>query len=286
MKALEINHLHKYFDHHHVLNDVNLSINQGEIFNLVGANGCGKSALLQVLAGLETKTSGNISLFDQPISQQVAQINHRVAYVNQDVFSYTNLTGTALINKSVSQTDEHSRITELISLFQFDPDKAVQLYSHAEQARLAIILTLLRKADVYLFDEPFTNLDPQNIAHLQKELVKLKRHGKTILLVTNDLAPAEKSADHFGIMRDGSIIEQGQLTDLHYFNDVDVTITTAIPVEIPVGQISVANFEYHNYHQVSFTVNHNDLNQLITLLAKYQIDNLTVTRSSRKNIFN
>lgn len=286
-KFIEVTKLHKFFGKVHALNDVNLTVNQGEIFGFIGPNGAGKSTLIRILSGLLKKSSGSATVFCQPVFIRSQHINQKVAYIPGEITLWPNLSGGEIIDYLLKLRGQShtARTDELIELFKLDPTKKARSYSKGNRQKVVIIAALSADADLFLFDEPTSGLDPLHERSFQNEILKLKQAGKTVLLSSHILSEVEKVVDHVGIIRDGHIIKQGSISDFSQLNSVNVKVTTTIPFVNPVNEVAVTNFHSLDYHRASFTIEKSNLNSLLKVLTNYQVINLETTQPQLEDVF-
>ena len=141
-----------------------------------------------------------------------------ISYVPGDVNLWGNLTGMEIINFFMAQrhfTDKEER-DRLIKVFKLDANKKSKTYSKGNRQKVALISALLSDADILIFDEPTTGLDPLMERVFHNELIKKKNQGKSVVLSSHILSEVEKLADRIAIIKDGKIIESGKLSELRH----------------------------------------------------------------------
>ena len=207
------------------LDSTNLQITAGQTTVLIGPSGCGKSTILRLIIGLLMPTSGTVEFEGAPVSQNnILTLRRRMGYVIQDGGLFPHLTAAqnvTLMAKHLQtfQEDEiQAKLNELCELTRF-PQEGLARYavelSGGQRQRVSLMRALALDPDVLLLDEPLGALDPMVRASLQTELKEIfSRLGKTVILVTHDMAEAGYIADSIVLMREGQIIQQGTLDDL------------------------------------------------------------------------
>ena len=207
------------------LHSTNLQIAAGQTTVLIGPSGCGKSTILRLIIGLLMPTSGTVEFEGAPVSQNnILALRRRMGYVIQDGGLFPHLTAAqnvTLMAKHLQtfQEDEiQTKLNELCELTRFPPEGlaryAVEL-SGGQRQRVSLMRALALDPDVLLLDEPLGALDPMVRASLQTELKEIfNRLGKTVILVTHDMAEAGYIGDSIVLMREGRIVQQGTLDDL------------------------------------------------------------------------
>ena len=207
------------------LHSTNLQIAAGQTTVLIGPSGCGKSTILRLIIGLLTPTSGAVEFEGVPVSQNnILALRRRMGYVIQEGGLFPHLTAAqnvTLMAKHLQtfQEDEiQAKLDELCELTRFPKEGlaryAVEL-SGGQRQRVSLMRALALDPDVLLLDEPLGALDPMVRASLQTELKEIfSSLGKTVVLVTHDMAEAGYIGDSIVLMREGQIVQQGTLDDL------------------------------------------------------------------------
>lgn len=222
--AFEIRQVTKAFDGAPAVSDFTLTVTTGSTTVLIGPSGCGKSTLLRLMVGLLLPDRGEVRFEGTALtSANVVALRHRMGYVIQDGGLFPHLTARANVSLMASHlgwtTDRVvARIAELSDLTQF-PIDGLDRYpaqlSGGQRQRVSLMRALMLDPDVLLMDEPLGALDPMIRADLQKQLRDIfRRLGKTVVIVTHDLAEARYFADDIVLLRDGRAVQQGSFQSL------------------------------------------------------------------------
>src|SRR5450830_1229323 len=222
MASIEIRDVNKAFGSTHVLHDVNLELADGEFLVLVGPSGCGKSTLLRMIAGLEEVTSGEIIIGDRVVNDLPPK-DRDIAMVFQNYSLYPHMTvrenmafslelrgkPKATVAKQVSETAE---ILGLVSYL----DRYPRQLSGGQRQRVAMGRAIVRDPQVFLFDEPLSNLDAKLRVQMRTEIKELHQRLKTTsVYVTHDQIEAMTMADQIVVMRDGLVEQRGRPLELY-----------------------------------------------------------------------
>ena len=206
------------------LSHVDLDLPAGRTTALIGPSGCGKSTLLRILVGLVHPERGQVT-FDEPLHAggDWRARRHRMGYVIQEGGLFPHLTArqnVLLPGQELRRpaAELAARVTELARLARL-PEAALQRYplelSGGQRQRVALMRALLLDPDLLLLDEPLAALDPMVRRELQDELKALiQALGKTVVLVTHDMAEAAWLADRIVLMSEGRVVQEGTLADL------------------------------------------------------------------------
>ncbi|GHU36775.1 ABC transporter [Bacilli bacterium] len=228
-EMIKIEHLKKSFGKFQALKDVTFTVNAGEVVGFLGPNGAGKSTTIRTLLGLLKRDGGTVTIFGQDVFTAADSIHEKIAYVPGETNVWANMRGgdiLALFAK-LRQNVNLDKQAELIKAFEFDINKKAKAYSKGNKQKIALISALATEADLYIFDEPTSGLDPLMENVFQNEVKRLKQAGKAILLSSHILSEVEKLADTIVIIKNGEIIERGNLQELKSITQSKMTVTTA-----------------------------------------------------------
>ncbi|MFN8591667.1 MAG: ABC transporter ATP-binding protein [Thermomicrobiales bacterium] len=207
----------KMFGAHMVaVNRINLEIQDGEFFTLLGPSGCGKTTTLRMIAGLESVSSGTISLRGRDVTDVPAR-DRDVAMVFQSYALYPHMTvrdnlGLNLQVRKLPKQEIAARIDSVAKTLQLDRllDRKPGQLSGGQRQRVALGRAIIRRPNVFLMDEPLSNLDLKLREETRTELKKLHEHQRiTTVYVTHDQSEALVLSDRIGIMRDGELLQVG-----------------------------------------------------------------------------
>lgn len=222
MGTVEVKNLFKAFGDLEVIKDVSLSVPEGSFTVLVGPSGCGKSTLLRLIAGLEDASSGQIMINEKDVTGTQPSLRG-IAMVFQSYALYPHMSvrknmsfglslakmNPKLIDKKVNETADLLQLTELL-------DRKPKELSGGQRQRVAIGRAIVRKPDVFLFDEPLSNLDASLRGQMRIELAGLhKRLGATMVYVTHDQVEAMTLADQIVVLKGGVIEQVGSPMELY-----------------------------------------------------------------------
>ena len=211
--------VNKHFGELHVLQDIDLTIGEGEVVVVIGPSGSGKSTLCRAINRLETIDSGTITMDGTPLPSEGKALAHLRADVGM-VFQSFNLFAHKTIRDNVtlgpvkvrglSKADADRLANELLERVgvQAQADKYPAQLSGGQQQRVAIARSLAMKPKVMLFDEPTSALDPEMINEVLDVMIGLAKSGMTMIVVTHEMGFARKAADRVVFMADGQIVEQ------------------------------------------------------------------------------
>ncbi|WP_240397309.1 amino acid ABC transporter ATP-binding protein [Lactobacillus crispatus] len=194
---LEVKNLSKEFNGHRILRDISFTLKDGEIMTIVGPSGAGKTTLLRIIAGLETKDSGEILIDGKPYD------SGKVGVVFQDYNLFPNLSvlqnitlaPTLVLKKSKTEAEQDARV--LLKRLQISGREQQYPYelSGGQKQRVAIARALAMKPRILCYDEPTSALDPNLRKEVEKMILSLKKSGLPQLIITHDLNFSENVSD-------------------------------------------------------------------------------------------
>lgn len=197
------------------VDNVNLSVNEGELYALIGPNGSGKTTLIKMLVGLLIPTAGSAAIAGYDVASRPLLAKREIGYVPDDPSAYDYLTGLEFLMltgrlRGMGEGEVKKRIEALMPLFPIAdvvPTPIAQ-YSRGNKQKVAVLAALMTKPKILLIDEPIVGLDPSSIDILGETLVKYVRGGNTAFFVTHILSFAQKYARRVGVMKDGAITKE------------------------------------------------------------------------------
>ena len=216
--VLELDGVTKSFGSETAVDELGLTVNDGELLTLLGPSGCGKTTTLRLIAGLERPTAGTISIKDETIAGDGtfdAPEERDVGIVFQDFALFPHLDVSENIAFGIDhrpRKEREARVDEMLSLVDLEDhrEKSPNQLSGGQQQRVALARSLAPEPDLLLLDEPFSNLDVRLRVEMREEVRRiLKRAGVTALSVTHDQEEALSISDRVAIMNDGRIEQIG-----------------------------------------------------------------------------
>ena len=251
MASISLKQIQKSFGEVEVVKGLDLEIPNGQFTVLVGPSGCGKTTTLRMIAGLETVDSGVIQIGDKDVTKLEPK-DRDVAMVFQNYALYAHLSvadniGFPLKSKGVKKEEINSRVAEVaasLGISELLKRKPKEL-SGGQQQRVAIGRAIIRNPQVFLFDEPLSNLDAKLRLEMRTEIIRLQRRlGTTAVYVTHDQEEAMTLSDVMVVMKDGVIKQLGKPDDI-YKKPIDVFVAEFVgspKMNLVKGRASAGNF--------------------------------------------
>jgi Cu-processing system ATP-binding protein len=212
---VEITNLYKKFGKNEVLNGINLSIQAGGIFAVLGPNGSGKTTIIKTILGMVIPEKGSIKVFDTDVKNNSAY-RHKIDYLPQIANFPSNLKVSELI-KMIKDLRGHTNADlNLIEKFKLQPflNKKLGTLSGGTKQKVNIVLTFMFNSPIIILDEPTTGLDPISLIRLKDLIDAEKAKGKTIIITSHIMSFVEEVADEIVFILEGKIYFKGSIAEL------------------------------------------------------------------------
>ncbi|WP_236970344.1 ABC transporter ATP-binding protein [Membranihabitans marinus] len=228
---LETKNLTKKFGDFTALHNLNLKVNSGEIFCLLGANGAGKSTTINLFLNFLKPSSGQALIDGLDVCQYPLETKSRFTYIPENLRLYPQLTGLENLdffyglshtqNQGLPNTGKVSKdqLIEVLNEAGLPSEflhRRVSSYSKGMRQKVGIALAMVKNAQVLLLDEPTSGLDPQASNEFSELLIRMKSKGVAILMATHDLWRARDTGSHIGIMKQGHLLESFEATTISH----------------------------------------------------------------------
>lgn len=228
MSMLTLKNLSKNYGNFYAVNDINLSIDKGEIFGFLGINGAGKTSTLRMITGIILPTSGTITIDGYDIVRNPAEAKRITGYIPDRPHLYGKLRAREMLEYVAALYDlpekkVNARIDELLEEYgliekQF---QLIESFSHGMKQRLATCVALLHDPRLLVVDEPMVGLDPHGAKLLKAKFREYRDRGLTIFLSTHSLNVAQEVCDRLAIIQNGAIIAEGTMQELKAMTNVE-----------------------------------------------------------------
>jgi len=216
MKAIEAVHLGKRYGRVTGIHNLNLEIEQGEIFGLLGPNGAGKTTFVRVLLGLVKASGGEARIFGETVTLHRSEIRRHIGYVPEEMSLYEDLSAGSYLNyihklktntSSTASGGSHAGLPgDLMERLAIDPHRRIKGSSKGMKQRVGVAQAFLGDPKLLVLDEASSGLDPLMREEYYRLLLAAKSQGKTILLASHIIPEVERVCDRVGLIKDGSII--------------------------------------------------------------------------------
>jgi ABC-2 type transport system ATP-binding protein len=245
MNVIETEKLTKSYGSHRGIVEVDLTVEQGEVFGFLGPNGAGKTTTIRTLLDLIRPTAGRARVFGIESSADPVAIHRRVGYIPGEFTLYDRLTGGQTIEYFANLRGgvDPAYRAELIARLDLDPSRRYKEYSKGNKQKVGIVIALQHRPDLLVLDEPTSGLDPL-VQQSFFGLVQLaKAEGRTVFLSSHILSEVEKTCGRVAIIREGRIVKTDTvdaLRDLAH-HQVELRFTGPVPMAVFSGLPGVSD---------------------------------------------
>jgi ABC-2 type transport system ATP-binding protein len=219
--VIQTENLTRYYGSLAAVQDLNLTLKQGELYGFLGPNGAGKTTTMRMIVGLLRPTAGTVRVAGHDVQQDPLSVKRAVGYLAQTPLLYDRLTGREFlrfVGGLYGLDDERieARTEHLLALMDLSDkaDHPIESYSGGMRHKIGLCGALLHEPPVLVLDEPLTGLDPYSARRIKDLLRDLCRRGTTVFLSTHVLEIAERVCDRVGILDQGLLIAVGAMEDL------------------------------------------------------------------------
>jgi ABC-2 type transport system ATP-binding protein len=283
--VIETKNLTKYYGKARGIIDVNLTVEEGEIFGFIGPNGAGKSTTIRTLLSLIYKTSGEARIFGLDCAKDSVKILEDVGYLPSEVFYYENMKAADLLKYSASfyKKDCSARIKELAEILQVDLSRRVEDMSLGNKKKVGIVQGLLHSPRLIILDEPTSGLDPLMQRTFFDLIREENRRGATILFSSHILSEVQRICDRVAIIKEGQIMKTQKISELQQgsYKKVSFAVKGGNPHGFTVQ--GAQNIEVAD-NSVSFIFS-GDCNLLLGEIARYPLSNVDISEPTLEEIF-
>lgn len=243
MSTIEIHNLQKQYGTKNVLQGLNLTIQKGEFWGLLGKNGAGKSTLINILCGTVRKTSGSFCVLGtEDFALDKAKVHMGIMPDVSDLFGDMN--GLEFTQYMMALKGQRIRHKEVLALFekvdlQVSLKTKIKAYSFGMKKKIAIAQAIADNPEVLILDEPTSGVDPESILHLQNLFQKLNQGGTTILMASHNLAEVNKICTHIAILDRGLFQVQGELQSVidQHTSSIRLQVQCTTPDDFNVSKL-------------------------------------------------
>lgn len=264
--------------------DVDLTVNQGEIFGFIGPNGAGKSTTIRTLLSLLYKTSGEAKIFGMDCHTERVKILREVGYLPSEVFYYDNMKAMDLLQYSASfySKDCSNRIKELAAALELDLSKKIEDMSLGNKKKVGIVQGLLHSPKLIILDEPTSGLDPLMQRTFFDLILSENKRGATILFSSHILGEVQRICDRVAIIKEGRILNTQKISELRENSYKKVHFTVAKPLSS--FSVNGATNVQIDGNSVSL-IFQGDCNALLAEITKNALTNIDITEPTLEEIF-
>ncbi|KUP24036.1 ABC transporter ATP-binding protein [Paenibacillus sp. DMB5] len=285
MSVIEMNNLTKQYGNSRGIKNINLSVEEGEIFGFIGPNGAGKSTAIRTLLGLIYPTSGSAAIFGRNCTEH-PEIRKELGYLPSEVFYYDNMKVIDLLKYSASfyKKDCTKRIRELAEIMDLDLKKKIDDLSFGNKKKVGIVQGLLHEPKLIILDEPTSGLDPLMQQKFFDLLREENRKGATVFFSSHILSEVQKMCSRVAFIKEGEIIKLEKMSTLQENNYKRISIEGVSTISKEAFDISGVSKLDVNGTSASFIFKGN-INTILQRLSETELRNISIEEPDLEEIF-
>jgi ABC-2 type transport system ATP-binding protein len=286
--VIEIKDLSKRYGKARGIENINLEINEGEIFGFIGPNGAGKSTTIRILLNLIFPSSGSAKIMGMDVIRETKKIKQFIGYIPSDANAYPSMGVIEFLNYCArfhKVTNSDQRIAELASIFELDTKRKIADLSMGNRKKVSIIQSVLHSPKLLILDEPTTGLDPLMQANFFELLRDENKKGMSILFSSHILNEVQMLCKRVAIIKEGKIIKLEDIETLRKRQLKRVTIEFrdhSDEEEIDLAGIESEFIRINNTRSFMYSGSSDDL---VNYLRNRPLINLTIEEPSLEEIF-
>lgn len=286
---IQTTHLTKSYGGSRGIDDVTLSVEEGETFGFLGPNGAGKTTTIRTLMGLLRPSAGSATIGGLDCWAQSPEVKRLVGYLPGEFALDPALTGAQILEYlgSLRGGVDQTYLKQLVERVELDPGKRFREYSRGNKQKVGLVQAFMHRPRLLIMDEPTSGLDPLNQQEFYRMVAEVKSEGRTVFLSSHNLAEVERTCDRVGIIREGRLAKVDSvatLTDIKT-HEVEVSFAGTADSAWFTGVAGVRAATVNNGgNAVRLTVQ-GDLGAVVRVAAEHGAVNLTTREPSLEEVF-
>lgn len=285
MNVIETKNLTKHYGKARGIIDVNLKIEEGEVFGFIGPNGAGKSTTIRTLLGLIYPTSGTATIFGKSCITS-PEVRKDVGYLPSEVFYYDRMRVIDLLNYSASfyKKDCTKRINELAEIMELDLKRKIEDLSFGNKKKVGIVQGLLHEPKLIILDEPTSGLDPLMQQRFFELIEQENKKGATVFFSSHILSEVQRMCSRVAFIKDGKIIKLEKMSTLQENSYKRISIEAKAGISKESFDIKgVSDFELKG-NTANFIFKGN-INSVMKRLSEIELRNISIYEPDLEEIF-
>ncbi len=286
---IEVEKLTKTYGSKRAIADVSFEVEEGEVFGFLGPNGAGKTTTIRTLMALLRADSGTARIAGLDSWEKSLEIKRIVGYLPGEPALDPNLSGGQILEYfgHLRGGVDRTYLKQLIDRFDLDTSRKFRQYSTGNKRKVVLIQAFMHRPRVLILDEPTSGLDPLNQQEFDRLVKEARDEGRTVFLSSHVLSEVEKICTRVGIIRDGSLVRIGGVSEVSAIKRYEITITfaDAVPVETFKALDGVAEVESLDQGRGVRLAMQGPADAVIKAAARYAVVSLTSHEPSLEDIF-
>lgn len=285
MNAIEIKNLTKVYGKNRGIQDINISIKEGEIYGFIGPNGAGKSTTIKTLLNFIYPTSGEALIFGMDSVKESEKIKEHIGYVPSEVRYYDDVKVKDIIKYAQSFYPKSNKeyVDRICNELELDMNKKMGELSLGNKKKVAIAQSLINNPKLLILDEPTNGLDPLMQKKLFKILIEEKEKGNTVFLSSHNLVEVQNLCDRVCVIKEGKIVDIIEIEKSKTELKLKVTLSSSDITDDTILNLSDKIVD-KNGNLYTFIYSKN-IDSLVKELANYKIDELLIEKENLEDAF-
>ncbi|WP_276700102.1 ABC transporter ATP-binding protein [Romboutsia ilealis] len=285
MNAIEIKNLTKVYGKNRGIQDINISIKEGEIYGFIGPNGAGKSTTIKTILNFIYPTSGEALIFGMDSVKESEKIKEHIGYVPSEVRYYDDVKVKDIIKYAQSFYPKSNKeyIDRICNELELDMNKKMGELSLGNKKKVAIAQSLINNPKLLILDEPTNGLDPLMQKKLFKILIEEKEKGNTVFLSSHNLVEVQNLCDRVCVIKEGKIVDIIEIEKSKTELKLKVTLSSSDITDDTILNLSDKIVD-KNGNLYTFIYSKN-IDSLVKELANYKIDELLIEKENLEDAF-
>lgn len=282
--TIKLENVSKSYGKIKALDNLNITVEEGEIYGFIGPNGAGKSTTIRLLLGFLQADKGNISVMGFSPKTDDVEIKKLCGYVSSDTFMYSDMKVSELFRftEYYYKIKANERIKKLVEVLDIELNKKFEQLSFGNRKKVAIACAMLHSPKMIIMDEPSNGLDPVIRSNLYDLLKEEREKGVTIFFSSHVLSEVQKFSTRIGLIKDGALIRETTSSDFTNVGYRQVRIESKQNIDFSKLNGIAALEQKDNHYQFLFSGN---LNELIQLLGNIDLTSLDIEEPELENVF-
>ncbi len=267
--------------------DCDLTVNQGEVFGLIGPNGAGESTLIKLLMDLIRPTRGSASIFGLDTHRNSVELKRSIGYLPGELMQFPGASAGYILNLLLNfrEIDDRSYLNELAERLQLDLTRKFQDLSHGNKQKVGIVQAFMHKPKLLILDEPTLGLDPLIQRELRGMIEEVTKLGSTVVLSSHVLSEVESYCSRIGLINKGKIVKVGSLTELRSsrVHKISILFEEAVPTAAELQ--SAGAQEVTTQDKLINLEVRGSIDQVLKVISKYQVVEIDSRELSLEEVF-
>jgi ABC-2 type transport system ATP-binding protein len=284
--VIQTEKLTKWYGKSRGIEDIDLSVKEGEVFGFLGPNGSGKTTTIRILLDFIRASSGRARLFGMDAHGESTRIRSRIGYLPGEYGMYEKMTAAEYLQflGSLRSDKEPPLKDRLVERFGLDVSPRIKSFSHGNKQKLALVQAFMHDPELLILDEPTNGLDPLIQQQFYELILEVKERGKTIFFSSHILSEVERVCDRVAILREGKLVVLHEISDLKKFRLKTIEVTFKRELDESIFRLEGVRKIEKNAHTIRLWIDAN-INGILRIISEYPIDNISCRDASLEDIF-